>query len=325
MPIAFANVDKQTCPCGCGQVFSVFTGNLDYASDSSAIFQAAHLKHADDPHVWLLFRTGPWVRGDPRDCWVTLHLYLRDQDIVTVIADPQESPLWPTRSQEHRYLTRSEVLQQPGGKEWVIERRLEFEEQHRPTHEFLNESAGASPATSDVVICTVCGRTHDKAESELYFQMPDEVYALSEEERDRRSKGNSDLWVLDEKRFYVRGLLPLPVAGRAKPYCIGVWALVSPQTFTRINELWSDPAQAGEPRLPGVLSNQIPFHAETTDLGLEIELTGPKTRPNFFLKPIEHPLFAEQSRGIDEHRALEYSDRSARESPCDSGHGAKTD
>jgi hypothetical protein len=167
---------------------------------------------------------------------------------------------------------------------------------------------------SDIVVCSVCGRTHDKKASELYFRLPDEIYALPQEERGRRCKLNADLCIFDERQFYVRGLLPLPVAGRAKPYCIGVWASVSLQTFARINELWSDPAQASEPRLPGVLSNQIPFHPDTRALHLAIQLTGPTTRPEFFLEPVEHSLYAEQSRGIDDHRASRYSDPSARES-----------
>jgi hypothetical protein len=167
---------------------------------------------------------------------------------------------------------------------------------------------------SDVVVCSICGGSHKKTESELYFRLPDEVYELPREERDNRCKFNSDLCTLDEKQFYVRGLLPLPVAGRSKPYYIGVWALVSTETFARIRELWSDSAQAAEPRMPGVLSNQIPFHPDTRALRLQIQLTGPTTRPEFFLEPVEHPLFAEQSRGIDEHRALQYSDRTARAS-----------
>ena len=145
--IAFANLEQRKCPCGCGQLFPVFTGNLDYGPDSYTVFQAAHLKHAGSgPHVWLLLRTGPWVKDDARDCWVTLHLYLdqrhKEEGIVTFITDPEKSPFWPGRSEEHRYLRREEVLRQPGGQEWAIARRLEFERQHKPTYEFLNEAGG---------------------------------------------------------------------------------------------------------------------------------------------------------------------------------------
>jgi hypothetical protein len=160
----------------------------------------------------------------------------------------------------------------------------------------------------DAVKCSVCGRLHSRAESELYFQRPDIVHALSDEERQRRCFQNADLCVLDDKQYFVRGLLPLPVAGRTRPYRIGVWAEVAREVFDRIRELWTDPSQTSEPRMSACLANRLPLQPDTLGLRMEIQLTGPTTRPEFFLEAMEHPLYGEQTRGIDEHRALEYGD-----------------
>ena len=129
------------CPCGTGHEFQVFWGSLRYSPDYEVKFVAAHLEHSDSgPHVWFLLGSGPWVQGDDRNCWVTMHLYLDDQEnVITRIEDPEESPLWSSRNLEYRYLTREEVLAQNGAKEWAIGRRLDFEYHHLPTKQFLRQ------------------------------------------------------------------------------------------------------------------------------------------------------------------------------------------
>jgi hypothetical protein len=168
---------------------------------------------------------------------------------------------------------------------------------------------------NDVVTCSVCGKVHSLENSELFFRLPDIVYALSEQDRATRCDIGTDVCALDRERLFLRGLLPLPVLGRAKPYNIGVWAEISLETYRRIHELWDDPNQGNEPRLPGSLANNLPLQdTDTQGLRLSIQLTGPKTRPEFYVEVSEHLLYREQMDGINEHRAIEYSDRKRRSS-----------
>lgn len=162
------------------------------------------------------------------------------------------------------------------------------------------------------VACATCGSIHPVSESELTFRLPDEVFALSEQEREERCRISSDIVALDDARFFIRGLLPLDVLGRTRKYNLGVWAEVSEDVFRRVHELWSDPQQDQEPRMPAKLANRLPFHVDTVGLGVAVQLTGTESRPDFFVEPGEHSLYGEQSLGIDEHRAIEYSDPVAR-------------
>ena len=168
---------------------------------------------------------------------------------------------------------------------------------------------------SDVVVCSVCGKPHPRAEIELYFSRPDTIHALSDDERQARCKSSADVWILDRERIFLRGLLPLSVHGRSRPYNIGVWAEVSDAVYRRIHELWTDPSQASEPRMPGALANRLPLQPDTLALAVLIQLTGPKTRPEYYVEPVVHPLYREQLHGIDEHRALEYGE-STRATPA---------
>lgn len=143
---------------------------------------------------------------------------------------------------------------------------------------------------------------------ELVIILPGPIFELSEAERAARCDIGKDMCALDRSRFFIRGLLPLPVHGRDRPYRIGLWAEVDEPTFGQILRLWKDPAQADTPLLPGTLTNDVPLVPPTAGLPIGLRLTGPKTRPEFFIANTEHPLALEQRCGIDPHRALEYSD-----------------
>ncbi|WP_128003656.1 DUF2199 domain-containing protein [Piscinibacter defluvii] len=156
-------------------------------------------------------------------------------------------------------------------------------------------------------LCAECGYEHPLDELELTFVRPDEVAALSTEEREARIQENKDLCVLDGKRFFIRALLPLPIAERERPYNVGIWVEVSQQTFERVYELWDDEEQAEEPAFNAEVANDIPIHPPSLGLSASLSLTGPTTRPVVSLSPAEHPLVGEQLRGITAHRAAQYS------------------
>jgi hypothetical protein len=163
---------------------------------------------------------------------------------------------------------------------------------------------------SKEVRCSTCGKIHSLESSELVFELPDVIFALTEEVRAQRCDLSADYCALDRERFFLRGLLPFPVKGRSIAYRIGVWAEISLSDFKRVYDRWGDPDQFNEPRIPGVLANNLPLQKrDTLGLAVSIQLTGPKTRPEYFVQDLEHELHTEQQLGIDQHRALEYSDR----------------
>ena len=156
-------------------------------------------------------------------------------------------------------------------------------------------------------ICAECGHEHPLDELELTFRRPDVVAALESVERDSRVQENRDLSVLDGKQFFIRALLPLPVAEREAPYNIGLWVQVSQSDFERVYELWDEEEQAQEPAFAATIANDIPNQPPTCGLAAALSLTGPETRPVLTLGQTEHPLVGEQNRGITAHRAAQYS------------------
>jgi hypothetical protein len=142
---------------------------------------------------------------------------------------------------------------------------------------------------------------------ELIFRRPDEVVKLSKDDRARLVQENDDLCVIEGKRFFIRALLSLPVEAREIPYCIGLWVEVNQATFDRVYDVWDSTEQLQEPSFAARIANEIPTADGSYGLDAELRLTGPGTRPDVLLKPSQHQLYIEQTRGIDEHRVSEFT------------------
>jgi hypothetical protein len=158
-----------------------------------------------------------------------------------------------------------------------------------------------------IKVCSVCGKEHPARELELSYRRPDVIFNLTSEERKERCKENDDICMLDGERFFVRGLLALPVHERDYPYSLGVWAEIDRDSFQKIWDLWDDPNQGKEPPMTGTLANAIPSVVHTIGLSVLVKLSDPDTRPSFEVTESKHQLFQEQQQGISEHRAYEYS------------------
>lgn len=155
--------------------------------------------------------------------------------------------------------------------------------------------------------CSKCGKVHARDELELAFKRPDPVVALSEPQRQSDVKESDDLCSIRSERFFIRAVLPLPVAEWAQPYRVGIWVEVERPTFDRVRELWRDPRQDREPAFEAKLANDIPSLPPTSGLSVRLQLTSPETRPDVLVPASEHPLHREQCIGITAHRASEYS------------------
>ena len=155
--------------------------------------------------------------------------------------------------------------------------------------------------------CSSCGEEHPADELELTFRRPDAIIDLPAEDFLTRVKEDANRATIDGERFFLRGTLPLPVPERGSDYAIGIWVEVAPDTFWRVIELWTSEDQADEPPFAATLANQIPLLPPTLGLQVAIKLTGPTTRPEFHVAPVEHPIYREQTAGITAHRIHEYT------------------
>jgi len=145
------------------------------------------------------------------------------------------------------------------------------------------------------VICPQCGKEHSPIDMEAVFGMPDDYFALEENERKNRGKISSDFCQLDE-RYFVRSVIPIPVIDRGNNYCWGVWIELSKDDFFKAFDTWEDDDVSHIPKLKGRLANDLPEYKSTIDLDGELELRA-DTRPFFYVTK-DSRLKEDQENGV---------------------------
>jgi hypothetical protein len=155
------------------------------------------------------------------------------------------------------------------------------------------------------MICARCGVAHPPSEMEPSFKRPDDFF-YSTVQVYRKSWANRSFCVLNRRRFFVRGVLPVRVVDQKDFFNIGVWAEVDGDTF-----VWA--RQHHRPRdfvraslFWGRIANDMSQYLPGQSVGARVAIRFNRhTAPSFFLRFSGHPFEAEQRAGITAHRRAE--------------------
>ena len=154
--------------------------------------------------------------------------------------------------------------------------------------------------------CDVCGETHAGETRDIRMGLPEPIFLLDDEERQTRAYVEEDFALLHgEKgdRFFVRGLLELPIDGEEAYFGYGAWIEVSETDAAALGELWNDEDGERAGPFPGTLANELSPYAFTEGLAVQIRLRDVQLLPLVELDDGEHELVRAQRRGISPHRA----------------------
>jgi hypothetical protein len=158
-------------------------------------------------------------------------------------------------------------------------------------------------------VCSVCGEYHDELLLDIRAGLPEPVFELTEDEREERAEIGDDWCVLQDpggaERFFVRGLLEIPVPALESRFGYGSWIEVDADTFGRLGRLWHDEAGRDEPPFAGRLANELAPYEATFGLPVMLQLGPVDKLPTVELVETDHLLRAEQRSGISEARAQE--------------------
>lgn len=165
------------------------------------------------------------------------------------------------------------------------------------------------------VKCEVCGAYHPLSKMELAFRRPDDIAHWSDRKIKKRCQFNkgTDFYIVDGERFFLRGVIILPIERSGDDYAIGIWAETSQESFERIYDLWDDPDQNKAAPMRGSLANDILDLHDCSGDPIDICLVDPKKRPRFRILAENSGLWTEQRQGISTHRAHEYTSLIPRE------------
>jgi hypothetical protein len=154
--------------------------------------------------------------------------------------------------------------------------------------------------------CDVCGETHVGETRDIRMGLPQPIFLLDEDERERLAYVEDDFALLDGTtgaRYFVRALLELPIVGEDGHFGYGAWVEVSQADVNQLRELWNDDdGHRADPFL-GTLANELSPYAFTEGLRVQIRLRDVELLPLVELEDGEHELVRAQRFGISPHRA----------------------
>lgn len=170
---------------------------------------------------------------------------------------------------------------------------------------------------SDNYRCATCGKVHAGLPMSFAADSPDMYANMSRDERDARCLRGSDQCIIDEKWFFVRGCLEIPIIGSGEVFLWGLWASVREEVFEGISESWELPGkEKSSGPFKGKLANSLSIYPPTLNLRVQIVIQPVGERPLFVIEEPDHQLAAEQCSGISRDRALEVSALLLHQMPC---------
>ena len=152
--------------------------------------------------------------------------------------------------------------------------------------------------------CSRCGEEHAGPPT-FGFSFPIDYMDAPASERDTRVFLTSDTCVIDDERFFVRGVIQIPVHGADTPFAWGVWVKVSEKDFDRFEALLGVASRSHELPLTGLLSSPPRPYPDSTHLVAVLHLRDDGIRPFVTLEDTGHPLAVEQRQGITTARLAE--------------------
>jgi hypothetical protein len=152
--------------------------------------------------------------------------------------------------------------------------------------------------------CRSCSQVHEGIPS-FGWDYPVQYVAVPEDQRARRCVLTSDMCVIDDETFFVRGCLEVPIKGHEQPLSWGVWTSLSEKNFRHFEELYGESKRSHHGPFFGWLCSHIWLFPDTLNLKTMVHLRDDGIRPFVELEPTDHPLAVEQRTGITLERVAE--------------------
>lgn len=159
------------------------------------------------------------------------------------------------------------------------------------------------------ILCTTCGKTHDELETGIAYLRPMEYFGVPEEERPKRIKMDDDLCIIDDKLYFIRSVLELPVKDGKEPFGWGVWPQVSQKDFNKYIKLWSAKGVEKEPPIEATLSGGVRGYPYIDLLPVTLHLRSGGKRPLVKVISADYPLGVDQRQGITMEKVHEFFKR----------------
>jgi hypothetical protein len=155
--------------------------------------------------------------------------------------------------------------------------------------------------------CRTCGKRHDANEISFGADAPVQWVLIPHRER-AKSELSGEQCVIeadDQRHFFVRACLEVPIKGMQRVFTWGVWVSLSEKSFLEMSDHWEDPSRTSLGPYFGWLCTKIPEYPDTVFLKTMVHQRAVGQRPTVELEETDHPLSLDQRSGVDLARMQE--------------------
>jgi len=147
-------------------------------------------------------------------------------------------------------------------------------------------------------VCQCCGQRVEGRPLCFGADAPWRELVDSENEFESRVSLEKSLCVVDDKYFFIRGQICLPILGTADEFVWSVWCSLSQDSFRHVLEHWDCPNRVDDGYF-GWLCSALPCYPTTTrHLKTNVRSRGPGVVPLVEIQEVDHPIYREQQEGI---------------------------
>ena len=127
---------------------------------------------------------------------------------------------------------------------------------------------------------------------------PVSYYKIPEDEREARCQSSNDDCVIDDKWYFVRGCIDIPVHGADDDFSWGVWVSLSEDNYLTWRDYFGKAKRSHVGPFFGWLNAWLKPYPDTINLKTMVHLRDDGIRPYIEIEPSDHPLSVEQRNGI---------------------------
>ena len=146
--------------------------------------------------------------------------------------------------------------------------------------------------------CECCGLEYDQMPLCFGSDYPDYYYSIPPDEREDRIEMKESLCVIDEKHFFHRGRLTIPINDFDEDLVFNVWTSISEENFGLRMDLWEDTNRINQEPYFGWLQTHVPTYGDTLNkktIAIENEVG---LIPSIKMIEENHLLSSNQESGI---------------------------
>ena len=146
--------------------------------------------------------------------------------------------------------------------------------------------------------CECCGLEYDQMPLCFGTDYPDYYFSIPPKERAGRIELKESLCVIDEKHFFHRGRLTIPIVDYEEDLIFNVWTSISEDNFGLRMDLWEDQNRINQEPYLGWLQTHVPTYGDTLNkktIAIENEVG---LIPTIQMTEENHKLTIDQETGI---------------------------